>query len=132
MTVVSRTGFNVEQAETVTIKAGETGLNKGCVVYLTDGGHHEVALAVSDTIFPFGVLMETLAAGDKGAAAVRGEVAGRAGATYDDGVELTINGAGEFIAAGSGDRVMGIAIEAASAADELFAVRFIQAGPIKA
>lgn len=130
MAVTARLGFKPRHTDTVTIADNETGLNAGCVVYIT-AAHQVVALAVSDTVYPFGVLLHDAAENEEATVGVDGTLAGRAGDTYSVGVELTVNGAGEFIAAVSGDRVMGIALEAATAADALFAVRFIPAGPIK-
>ncbi len=133
MASTERLGEKHLASSTVSLAADQgTGGYHGVAVTIGSAGLPDVDILTSDTGFLYGVLMQDLDAGDEGAACELGNTLVRSGATYSLGVELTINGAGEFIAATSGDRVFGLALEAATAADTLYLARLVPFGPIKA
>jgi hypothetical protein len=114
----------------VTIGASQGNLPRGVSVIIGSEGLPDVDLDAADTNLSYGILTSAVDEGDSGSVVSLGDVLARSGDTYALGAHLTTNSSGEFITATSGDRIKALALEASAAADTLYLVRIIPAGPI--
>ena len=111
----------------VVLKAGETTLPIGLLVKLSDSATepNEVVKCAADTDDPYGVVVnQAIAALATGSVCTDGECPALTGDTFSRGDALTVTSDGKVDAAASGDRVIGFALEDATAANQLRMILF--------
>lgn len=120
----------INSSPTIAEKAGAALNNAACLaakydgngnVVLTGAGNHAVGILIPET-------PDAVAQGDTLTLQVKDIGYWKAGATFTKGTELTPDANGKAVAAAAGNFILAVALEEATAADQIIKVQIIKAG----